>query len=181
MLGVTYHMNNKAIIKLRAMEPEDIDNIYDWENDPTTWICSAAHQPFSRHALQQFINDCASADIYSCRQLRLMGVDNDGVAVGCVDLFDFDPYHQRAGVGIIVDSSKRRKGFGLEMLLELQLFASQHLNLHQLHCTIAADNTPSIALFSKAGFSPCGTLKQWNLDSSNHWCDALIYQKIIRQ
>ena len=172
-------MNNKAIIKLRAMEPEDIDNIYDWENDPATWICSAAHQPFSRHALQQFIDDYASADIYSCRQLRLMGIDNDGLAVGCVDLFDFDPYHQRAGIGIIVDRSKRRKGFGLAMLREVEQFASEHLRMHQLHCTIASDNKASIALFTAAGYTQCGTLKQWNLDGSNNWRDALMFQKII--
>ena len=151
-------MNNKAIIKLRAMEPEDIDNIYDWENDPTTWICSAAHQPFSRHTLQQFINDCASADIYSCHQLRLMGIDNDGLAVGCVDLFDFDP---------------------LAMLREVEQFASEHLRMHQLHCTIASDNKASIALFTTAGYTQCGTLKQWNLDGSNNWRDALMFQKII--
>ena len=44
-------------IALRAMEPADIDAIYSWENDPSLWGVSAAHQPFSRQALQRFIDE----------------------------------------------------------------------------------------------------------------------------
>ncbi len=167
-------------IKLRAMEPGDIDAIYRWENDPTVWTYSAAHQPFSRHALQQFIDESSMTDFYASRQLRLIAEEEGGhEPLGCVDLFDFDPYHLRAGVGIIVDSSKRRKGFGLAMLREVEQFASEHLRMHQLHCTISSDNMASIALFTTAGYTQCGTLKQWNLDGSNIWHDALMFQKII--
>lgn len=163
-------------ITLRAMEPEDVDAIYRWENDPTVWVDSAAHQPFSRHALTRFIDENSGADIYSCRQLRLMA-DREGIAVGCVDLFDFEPHHGRAGVGIIVDSHYRRQGIGLQMLTALDIFTREHLLLHQLHCTIAVNNTASIALFEKAGYHRCGTLDQWIYDKSS-WINAYIYQKI---
>lgn len=185
-------------ISLRAMEPEDIDNIYCWENDPTVWVDSAAHQPFSRHALRQFIEENSSVDIYSCRQLRLMAdieiitnyeseialptaktILSTHYTVGCVDIFDFDPYHRRAGVGIIVDSRHRRQGYGTLMLAELEKFACQHLSLHQLHCTIAADNGASLALFEKVGYKRCGTLSQWVL-SNNSWIDAHTYQKLLK-
>ena len=186
-----------STIFLRAMEPEDIESIYQWENDPSVWTCSIAHQPFSRQALTQFINENSSADIYTCRQLRLMA-DREEITVcrqelpgqspknifsthhtvGCVDLFDFDPYHHRAAVGIIVDSQYRRQGIGLQILNALDDFSRQHLQLHQLHCIISADNDASIALFEKAGYSRCGTLAQW-VFSCDKWTDAFIYQKIL--
>lgn len=163
-------------MNLRAMEPEDIESIYRWENDTSVWIDSFAHQPFSRHALSLFINENSSSDIYSCRQLRLMA--DTSHTVGCVDLFDFDPYHRRAGVGIIVDSQHRRQGIGLQMLYALDDFSRQHLQLHQLHCIISAGNLASLALFEKAGYVRCGTLSQW-VFSSGHWIDAFTYQKIL--
>lgn len=190
-------MKESKKLWLRAMEPEDVDAIYSWENDPEVWTDSAAHQPFSRHTLNQFIEENSGADIYSCRQLRLMAElevitkCDHGVSlptgkntlcshytVGCVDLFDFDPYHRRAGIGIIVDSRHRRQGYGTMMLAELENFARQHLSLHQLHCIIAADNEASTALFENAGFKKCGTLSQWVL-SNGRWLDAHTYQKII--
>ena len=159
------------------MEPGDIDAIYRWENDPSVWNVSAAHQPFSRFALSRFIDENSGSDIYASRQLRLMA-DSGGRTVGCTDLYDFDPYHRRAGVGVLVDSGLRRQGYGEAMLRALELFAAQHLNLHQLHCIIAADNILSIALFTKAGYMKCGTLRDW-VASADKWTDAFQFQKII--
>lgn len=166
-------------INLRAMEPGDIDALFRWENDSSLWLTAVAHQPYSRHALQQFIDESGQTDIYASRQLRLMAYDKDsGDTVGCVDLFDFDPYHRRAGIGILVDSTMRHKGYGYAMLCELEKFASEHLNLHQIYCNIAEDNTASINLFTKAGFTHCGTYNHW-IYSRGEWIDALAFQKIL--
>lgn len=167
-------------IILRAMEPADIDAIYRWENDPSTWTVSAAHQPFSRQALQRFIDECSSSDIYTSRQQRLMADSDGGTAVGCVDLYDFDPFHRRAAIGIIVDSNQRHKGYGTAMLGAIEDFASRHLDLHQLHCIVAANNKHSLTLFEKAGYTACGTIKEWILDG-RQWIDAQIFQKILER
>lgn len=162
------------------MEPADIDAIYRWENDPSTWTVSAAHQPFSRHTLQRFIDESSGSDIYTSRQLRLMAVDTTGAAVGCVDLYDFDPFHRRSAIGIIVDSSLRHKGYGADMLRSVEDFAVRHLDLHQLHCIVATDNTRSLRLFQKAGYTECGTIKEWILDG-RQWTDAIIFQKLLER
>lgn len=161
------------------MEPSDIEVIYRWENDPAVWGVSIAHQPFSRYALQRFIDENSCSDIYASRQLRLMADDGD-TAVGCIDLYDFDPFHRRASVGVLVDSRMRRQGYGCAMLAALEDFGLQHLDLHQLHCIVAADNKQSVSLFGKAGYSNCGILKEWVL-SNGRWVDAIVFQKIIGQ
>lgn len=163
---------------LRAMEPADIDAIYRWENDPSVWNVSTAHQPFSRFALQRFIDEQSLCDIYTSRQLRLMAVDGDKT-VGCIDLFDFDPLHRRAAVGIIVDCALRRQGYGAAMIEALEAFASEHLNLHQLHCIIAEDNIESTNLFEHNGFIRCGMLHDWIL-SDGTWKDAIMLQKTMK-
>ena len=103
---VTMKASEPSTVNLRAMEPCDIDAIYRWENDPSVWGVSMSHQPFSRYALSRFIDENSGSDIYASRQLRLMA-DSGGTTVGCIDLYDFDPYHRRAGVGLLVDSRMR--------------------------------------------------------------------------
>jgi diamine N-acetyltransferase len=170
--------NSNKSVRLRALEPDDIDAIYRWENDPSVWTHSAAHQPFSRQTLQRFIDESSATDIYSSRQLRLMAVNNEGTAVGCADLFDFDPYHRRAGVGVLIDSRLRNNGYGKAMLRELGQFAATHLQLHLLYCDIADNNIASIRLFESEGFQRCGTRPGW-LWCDNEWHAAHIYQKVL--
>ncbi|MDR0955095.1 MAG: GNAT family N-acetyltransferase, partial [Rikenellaceae bacterium] len=86
-------------IRLRALEPQDVDLLYTWENDTAVWGVSQTLMPFSRHILGQFIAQ-QTQDIYQTRQMRLVieAVEAER-PVGVIDLFDFDPYHLRAGVG----------------------------------------------------------------------------------
>lgn len=164
-------------VRLRALEPEDIDLIYRWENDPSVWDSSAEHVPFSRHRLTDYLLGPALNSIASSGQLRLVAV-NGSRPVGCVDLFDYDPVNQRAGVGILIDSSLRGIGYGSAALRQLVHYASRHLLLHQLHCEVAASNTPSIRLFQHAGFSQVGCRPQW-LRRPSGWEDVLIFHLLL--
>ena len=165
-------------IHLRAMEPADIDAIYRWENDPNIWVYSAVHQPFSRYTLEKFIEEQSQSDIYTERQLRLMAENTEGQSVGCIDIYDFDPYHKRAAIGVLTDNKMRGKGYGGMMLKEVESFAKEHIGIHQLYCTVCTCNTQSIKLFKSAGYNEAGVMKDWIFDNGS-WVDALVLQKII--
>ena len=149
-------------IYLRALELEDLDFIHTIENDERFWEISNTQTPFSRYILKQYLEN-AHLDIFEAKQLRLVISDYDNVAIGMIDLFDFDFKNNRAGVGILVkDFSNRQKGYGTEALQLLVDYSFQHLKLHQLYCNITEDNKSSIALFSNQGFEKIGLLKDWN-------------------
>ena len=57
-------------IRLRAMEPDDCQAMYRWENDTTLWSLGETTRPFSRAVLDDFIRN-SSLDLYQARQLRL--------------------------------------------------------------------------------------------------------------
>ena len=42
-------------IYLRAVEPEDMDVMYEMENDPSMWDISNFTVPYSRYVLRQYI------------------------------------------------------------------------------------------------------------------------------
>ena len=165
---------------LRAPEPADIDIIFRWENDTSIWHLGNTLTPYSRFAIEQFVLNTDN-DIFASKQLRLMiDCHSSGVkasTVGSIDLFDFDPYNKRAGIGILIDESSRRQGYAFEALNLLISYCFKTLNLHQLYCNIEKSNEESISLFKKAGFTPCGIKKEWLLHEGQ-WTDELMFQLI---
>lgn len=165
------------LCRLRALEPEDLDAMYGWENDTDSWRVSGTVAPFSRHVLSRLIDE-QQFDIYATRQMRLVIETPDGSAVGAVDMFEFDPQNLRAGVGIIVAPPYRKQGFALDALQTLERYVRDVLRMHQLWCSIGADNEASLTLFKKAGYAECGRRKEWIL-TPNGAMDEVLMQKIL--
>jgi len=167
-------------ISLRALEPTDVDILYKWENDTGVWNVSNTIEPFSRFVLEQYIMN-SHQDIYTSKQLRLI-IENieSGVAIGTIDLFDFDPVNMRAGMAILICSEERNKGYASETLELMIDYSFQTLHLHQLYCNISIDNVASIQLFKKKGFHQIGIKKDW-LFRENKWIDEYMFQLIKKE
>ena len=58
-------------INLRAPEPEDLELIYEWENNNPYWLISNTIIPFSRFTLKRYIEN-SHKNIFETGQLRLM-------------------------------------------------------------------------------------------------------------
>ena len=163
---------------LRAVEPEDVSFVYRWENDPSAWGDGCALAPYSRYAIRTYIEESQRQDIFQSRQLRLMIVcQNDKSVAGMVDLFDFDPYHRRAAVGIYVDTRYRKQGMASEALELLCRYAFDFFHLHQLYAHVAERNAASLRLFESSGFERCGLLSQW-ICRDKGYEDVVILQRI---
>lgn len=173
-------MQDSESISLRALEPDDIELLYDWENNRDIWRISNTQVPFSKYILQKYIEN-SHLDIYQTKQLRMMidlKEDKGKRTIGCVDLFDFDPYHARAGIGILIaDKEDRNRGHAQMALNEIVKYAFNYLHLHQLYCNITIDNTPSLKLFEKSGFKIIGTKKDW-IKNNDGYIDEIILQLI---
>src|SRR5659263_158131 len=103
-------------IHLRALEPEDLDYLYRWENDDKLWAFGSTLTPFSKFVLRQYIEN-SGQDLYEAKQLRLVIVETaTETPIGTIDLYDFDPFHLRAGIGILIDSAYQKQGFASEAL-----------------------------------------------------------------
>ncbi len=162
-------------IFLRALEPEDLDFIYKIENDETIWNVSNTNSPYSKFLIRQYLEN-AHQDIYEAKQLRLAICKNNSFeAIGLIDLFDFDPKNNRAGIGIIIKENQDRSlGYGSEALSILINYSFSKLNLHQLFANIDPQNSVSVKLFIKFGFQNIGLKKQWNLVNGNYQDEGLF-------
>ncbi len=164
-------------IHLRALEPEDLDFLYTIENNESFWEVSSTQTPFSRFVLEQYIVN-SHQDIFEAKQLRLIIVDNiSNINVGMIDLFEFNPLHKRAGIGILIIESEQHKGFASEAIELLINYSFNQLNLHQLFANITTDNTKSLELFKKLNFKKIGVKKEW-IFSKGAFKDEVLFQLI---
>ena len=156
---MTNPMENE-LIRLRALEPDDVQVLYKWENDTEVWKVSNTIVPFSKYMLLQFIAN-QQRDIFETRQLRLIiESKQSGKPVGAIDLFDLDPYNCRAGVGILIyDKRDQGQGYASQALSSLIRYGFQ---------------------FKSKGFTVVGLKKEWTRTTSD-WQDEYMLQLLNPQ
>ncbi|MBQ0070117.1 MAG: GNAT family N-acetyltransferase [Bacteroidales bacterium] len=166
------------IITLRALEPTDLDTLYEWENDASLWAVTDTVAPYSRKVLWQYLEN-STTDIYTNRALRLMIVSTaDGTPMGTIDFFNYDPLNNRAELGLFIAAEHRGKGVGRQALELLCDYARNHIGMRQLHICVGADNEPCLKLFSDYGFVQAGVLKDW-IKRGREYRDAVILQYFL--
>lgn len=164
-------------ITLRALEPEDIQFLFENENNESFWEISNTQTPFSKAILKNYISN-AHLDIYEAKQLRLIIEDNKSKKpIGMIDLFNYDPKHLRAGIGILIIPEHEGNGFAFMALKLLINYSFKHLNLRQLYANVTEDNNKSIQLFEKLNFIKAGIKKDW-IFYNNHFKNEILYQLI---
>ena len=184
---------NAKIIKLRKLEPSDLPFLYQWENDASVWADGSNHNPLSQQDLRDYI-ESTTGDIYKDGQLRLIihsssesvcqqsglsgeaGLSSvspqDGLTLGCVDLFDFDPRNRRAAIGMYIAPQYRGQGIGREAVRLLEEYAFDFLHLRIIYAIISTSNTACSELYRQAGYTPSSVLPSWTLEA-----DAVLWFK----
>ena len=165
-------------VRLRPLEPEDLELLYTIENDTQLWDYSCTNVPYSRYALKQYIASTTN-DIYADRQLRLI-VEHAATheTLGIADLANFDPLNLRAEIGLLIIAKCRRQGYGTEALHELCQYAKERLLIHQLYAYIANENTSCNALFDTMHFQLAALLPEW-FHHADGYSDARLYTRVF--
>lgn len=164
------------MIKLRALEPNDIDLLFTVENDQSLWWVGNTNVPYSRQFLSNYILS-TTGDIYTDKQLRIV-IEQDSRPVGLIDISNFDPKNMRAELGIIIMKECQNKGIAWEAMTLVETYATNVLRLHQLYAIIPETNIPSLNLFSKCSFSFRSKLVDWIAEGENYK-NAYLVQKIL--
>lgn len=162
--------------RLRAPEPEDLGCMTRFENTPSLWEVSNVTGPYSCYYLKQYI-ETNQNDLYTDRQLRLMIEDPDKQVVGIIDLCNFEPFHNRSEIGIVIAEEHQGKGIGQLALNLLIEHCFDYLGIHQLFAYIDVTNTPCRRLFQKCGFEECAHLKDW-MRMGKSYRDVIMVQRI---
>ncbi len=161
-------------IRFRAMEPEDLDVLYDIENDTELWDVGVTNVPYSRYLLHDYIAN-TTGNIYADGQVRLIVENELGQCVGILDITSFDPRHRRAELGMVIRRDFRGKGYGAAVVLRAKNYSREILHLHQLYVYVDKKNEQSLAVFRKSGFMNETVLPDWFYDGEKYR-DAVLIQ-----
>ncbi len=146
-------------LRLRAVEPEDLDLMYRIENDTTLWQYGASCVPYSRYALRQYIEQNQN-DLFRDGQVRFVVENTEGEAMGFADLVNFDPLHHRAEISIVLLPQWHRKGLSIEILALLEPYA-RIFSVGLLYAYVSVQNKPALRMLRKAGYIEVGVLPCW--------------------
>ena len=163
-------------LSLRALEPEDLDFLYTIENDEDMWDMGCANVPYSRYALSNYILS-GTCDIYADKQMRLLMQDEEGAPVGLLDLFNFDPRHHRAEIGLALLPVWRGQNIG-EQAVRLLMDYAAIIDLHMLYAIIGVDNEKASRTFERLGFQASAQLCDW-LWNGDSYVEARVWQAVI--
>lgn len=168
------NLTSDKIVRLRAVEPDDVDFMLEVENDSDAWIYGETVAPVSRQMLTDYALSY-TANPYPNGQLRLiMECVADSRPVGIVDLYDVSMRHSNACIGIYVLPSCRGKGYGERGIRLMCGLTAETLNIRHILAKIAEDNRQSLALFRTCGFREAGRLPGW-LKTDRKRQDLLLF------
>ncbi len=167
---------NKQVL-LRAMEPEDLEFLYEMENDEQLWEVGNTNVPYSRQVLLDYIAS-SSADIYTDKQVRFIIEDELHESLGIVDLMNFDPRHLRAELGIVVRRECQGRGVAQAAIRHLKAYAKEILHLHQIYAIVGIRNKKAVKMLKMLGFQGDKILKEW-LSVGDAYEDACLFQSFL--
>ncbi len=176
-------MLQKDTIRLRAVEPQDIDFLFQLENDVALWHVSQTLVPFARFDMEQYVFSANKQEPFAAGQVRFVIENSQSTAsetIGTIDLFALDGVHRRAGVGIVLLEKYRGKSYAGKALDILIDYGFNFLNLHQLFCNIEEGNQASLRLFISRGFEVTGVKKEWNRKNGK-WVDENLLQLLAKE
>lgn len=164
---------NSVKIRLRAVEPEDVDFMLECESDPSACKWSDYTAPLSRQQLLTYALTY-DADAFSAGQLRLIAVSGEGEMVGIVDFYDISAKDSKAKIGLTINPRQRRRGYGKQALLAAIDYARNILGLNQLTSKVSTQNSEALRLFVEVGFRQVAILPDWHRIGSDFHDFALL-------
>ena len=106
--------------------------------------------------------------------------ESENIKVGSVNLWNVNWRHKRAEVGIWVNPSNWKSGYGRRSLNLIKIIAFNHLKLNRLEAHIATENLNSIRLFKGCNFKEEGNLRQY-LNQQEKFHDAVVLSFLKNQ
>lgn len=169
------------MLKLRALEPEDLEQLYAIENNLDDWEFSCMNAPFSHYALRDYIAN-QHCDLTIDQQVRLVVCDdkNEQQVIGLADIFNYDARHRRAEIGLIIGKTFRNQGYATEATKLLIDYAGKTCLLDQIYAFISKDNEHCCRIFDKNGFNRVSILKNW-FRNANSFSDSIIFQLFLKK
>ncbi len=162
-------------VYLRPIEPEDLDVIRRWVNDPDIRTVIGEFLPMSRAAQQEWLER-----VYQDRQRIwfVFALLEDNRIIGDGGFLRIDHVWRTADISIEVGDHKEwGKGYGSEIMQLLLDYGFGTLNLHRISLGVFDFNEQAIRFYERMGFQREGVMRDGYF--CNHAYHDVIMMSIL--
>lgn len=166
-------------LTLRLVEPDDAHLLHLWENDPQLAESNSLYEPLARYQAQQFVQIGQSHLIENGSLMLIAQITTEGETtpspIGYIEIYNYDHFHRRAAVGLVVLPLWQHHGYGRRMLSCIECYIFEVLRLHQLYAEVTGDNLKAQIFFDRSPYKRVARLPQWQWQHGAYQ-DLIIYQ-----
>ena len=147
---------------LTEVRPEDQQFLFEGLSDPTT-------MPYNGVYYKTLEDTKAQLDWYNKNWSEGTGINwkivskSDGENIGVISVYLFKPEHKKAELGYWLLPRFWHQGIASEVLKVVVQYWQTEKKLHRLEAFIEEENSASIRLLEKAGFTFEGTMRDCEL------------------
>jgi len=171
-------MTEGRLVRLRAIELEDVDNAFRWINDREVSRNLMARYPYSLEAEREWVKEAAKPLDFG--NVRFAIETKDGVHIGNCGLHRASAENRHAELGIMIGEKEYwGRGFGTDTMLTLLRFAFEQMNLHKVTLGVFEFNGRGLAMYTKLGFVEEGRFREDLFQDGRYW--DLIRMSILRR
>jgi diamine N-acetyltransferase len=146
-----------TMVRLRAIERDDIPLFVKWFNDPEVRQHLAMYRPLSLAQEEKWFERHAEPDPAE----HIFAIETqEGVHIGNVGLHDLNWKDRGGELGIVIgEKAYWGQGYGSDAIMTMLGFAFGELNLHRVFLRVNADNPRAIRSYEKCGLRQEGILR----------------------
>lgn len=161
------------LVRLRAMEPEDLERSLQWANDREVALWRGA--PPYPHARSDEMKSLAEVPTNGFGSgVKLAIETRDGKHIGEINLHRTNPEDRKAGLGVVIgEKDCWSNGYGADAVRTLLTLAFDEMNLHRVYLYTFANNEGAIACYLKCGFRKEARLRQ-DMHRDGRYHDTLM-------
>lgn len=160
-----------GVITLRALEPDDVDDVLAAASDPLSAAFTTIPSPYTRSDAAQFV-DKNAVKVWPGFELAI--ADADDRLVGTCGLRIRDDDSGVTEIGYMVSPAARGRGIATRATL-LLIGYSWSIGAHRVALDAFATNSASRAVARRCGMTEEGTLRSAHLGNGGIRHDVVLY------
>lgn len=147
------------LVRLRAYEREDLDNVMSWVNDPeVTRTLASFPFPMSRGQEAEWLEKAVMNE----GDRKVFAIETkEGEYLGGLGFIKIDWKNRNLEFGIVIGKKEHwDKGYGTDATMVALDWAFNRLNMHKVYLRVFDYNKAAIRCYEKYGFKRDGVLRE---------------------
>ena len=168
-------MYQGRLVRLRAVEPEDVERYHVWLNDPAVTAGLTLRYPLSRAEERRWVDEHGTPSFADAS----FAIDTlDGVHIGGCSLFATNAENRAAEFGISIgDKSYWDRGYGTDATETICRFGFDEMNLHRIQLWVHATNPRARRVYERLGFAVEGRARE-AVYQGGAWIDLILMSRL---